>query len=45
MDNIVETFRVETGRANIAFGAKQDASIKFHDVDWIQADSGRIMQV
>ena len=45
MDNIVETFRVETGRANIAFGAKQDASIKFHAVDWIQADSGRIMQV
>ena len=45
MDNIVETFRVETSRANINFGAKQDASIKFHDVDWIQADSGRIMQV
>ena len=45
MDNIVETFRVETSRANINFGAKQDASIKFHAVDWIQADSGRIMQV
>ncbi|THX15571.1 hypothetical protein D6D13_02136 [Aureobasidium pullulans] len=45
MDSILETFKAETGRANITFGATQDASIKLHDVEWVQADPGRILQV
>ncbi|THW96655.1 hypothetical protein D6D15_00851 [Aureobasidium pullulans] len=45
MDSILETFKVETGRANITFGATQDVSIKLHDVEWVQADPGRILQV
>ncbi|KAI5196054.1 hypothetical protein AUEXF2481DRAFT_27058 [Aureobasidium subglaciale EXF-2481] len=45
MNRVCETFNNETSRADINFTAMQDSSVRLYNVDWIQADSGRIMQI
>ncbi|KAI5206512.1 hypothetical protein E4T39_02457 [Aureobasidium subglaciale] len=45
INRVLETFNNETCRAEIIFKAIHDPSIRLHNVDWIQADSGRIMQM